>query len=257
MTIAFPRAYRLVPRGEAGLACDDDGVALGPVRLVEAVIDQSGRRSYRVRPASEVAQALRRAYRPPPDEIERRRRGLARIARLLTDGERAQACIRAVQLAFPEIAPAGMAKLARAADLQKFNPNWEQEPRIPNGPGGGDRTNDGGAGGGDANIRPAAAPMNPVQAKKERFVDAHLADAQKAADKLGIPVENILGLSALEFELGDQSLCLARQQLFRHPLPGALRHRLPAGQKRLKQGRDFRELCRQPEIVRRSFGVVD
>ena len=70
------------------------------------------------------------------------------------------------------------------------------------GPGGGDWTNDGGASGGDVNIRPAAAPMNPVQARKERFVDAHLADAQKAADKLGIPVENILGLSALESNWG-------------------------------------------------------
>ena len=42
MTIAFARAYRLVPRGAAGLACDDDGVALGPMRLVETVTDASG-----------------------------------------------------------------------------------------------------------------------------------------------------------------------------------------------------------------------
>jgi hypothetical protein len=145
-----------------------------------------------------VAQALRRAYGYAPDKIARCRRGLADIARLLAAGERAQACIRTVQLAFPEIMPDGMAKLARAASLQKYNPNWEQEPRIPDGPGGGDWTNDGGTGAGDANIRPAAAPANPIQAMKERFVDAHLADAQKAADQLGIPVENILGLSALE-----------------------------------------------------------
>ena len=52
-----------------------------------------------------------------------------------------------------------------------------------------------------------AAPLNPVQAMKERFVDAHLADAQKAADQLGIPVENILGVSALESNWGDQPLC--------------------------------------------------
>jgi hypothetical protein len=32
MTISFVRAYGLVPRGAAGLACDDDGVTLGPVR---------------------------------------------------------------------------------------------------------------------------------------------------------------------------------------------------------------------------------
>ncbi len=66
MTIAFARAYRLVPRGAAGLACDDDGVALGPVQLVEAVTDASGRRSYRLRPAAAVTQALRLAYGSAP-----------------------------------------------------------------------------------------------------------------------------------------------------------------------------------------------
>ncbi|KIL98080.1 hypothetical protein CCC_01141 [Paramagnetospirillum magnetotacticum MS-1] len=35
-------------------------------------------------------------------------------------------------------------------------------------------------------------------AMKERFADEHLADAQKVADRLNVPVENILGLSALE-----------------------------------------------------------
>ncbi len=44
----------------------------------------------------------------------------------------------------------------------------------------------------------AAARLDPTQAKKERFVDAHLADAQKAANQLSVPVENILGVSALE-----------------------------------------------------------
>jgi Mannosyl-glycoprotein endo-beta-N-acetylglucosaminidase len=201
VTIAFTRAYRLVPRGAAGLACDDDGVALGPVTLVEAASDPSGQRFYRLRPEAEVAQALRLAYGWAPDYIERCRRGLARVAQLLTAGEQAQACIHAVQLAFPEIAPEGMAKLAHAASVQKYNPNWAAEPRIPDGPGGGDWTTDS-SGGGDANIQPAAAPMNPVQAMKERFVDAHLADTQKAAERLGIPVENILGVSALESTWG-------------------------------------------------------
>jgi hypothetical protein len=194
MTIAFARAHRLVPRGAAGLACDDDGVALGPMRLVEAVTDAAGCRRYRLRPAPEIAEALRLAYGSASNEIERCQRRFARIAQLLTAGERAQACIHAVQLAFPEIAPENIAKLAHAAALQKYNPNWEQEPRIPDGPGGGDWTSDGEGGRtGDANVRPAAAPANPVQAMKESFVGAHLADAQKAADQLGVPVENILG----------------------------------------------------------------
>ncbi|MGH7032931.1 MAG: glucosaminidase domain-containing protein [Stellaceae bacterium] len=60
--------------------------------------------------------------------------------------------------------------------------------------------------GGDAaesNVEPAAA-SDDTQAKKERFVDAHLADAQKAADQLDVPVENILGLSALESGWGNE-----------------------------------------------------
>jgi hypothetical protein len=39
--------------------------------------------------------------------------------------------------------------------------------------------------------------------RKENFVDAHLADAQKIADQLGTTVENILGLSAYESGWGD------------------------------------------------------
>jgi hypothetical protein len=240
MTIAFARAHRVVQRGAAGLACDDDGVALGPMRLVEAVIDAAGCRSYRLRPAPEIAEALRLAYGSAPNEIERCQRGFARIAQLLTAGERAQACIHAVQLAFPEIAPAGMTKLARAASLQKYNPNWEQEPRVPGGnPGGGDWTNDGGGGAGteaslrpaadgsgnvptgNPNIRPIVAPLNPVQAKKERFVDAHLADTQKAADQLGVPVENILGVAALESNWGASRIALQGNNFFgiNYPAP--------------------------------------
>ncbi len=252
MTIAFARAYRLVPRGGAGLACDDDGVALGPMRLVDSVTDASGRRRYRLRPAAEIAEALRFAYGAAPGEIERCRRGLADIAQLLTAGEPAQAGIHAVQLAFPEIAPAGMAKLAHAASLQKYNPNWEQEPRIPDGPGGGDWTNDGGAGAGDANLRPAAAPLNPVQAKKERFVDAHLADAQKAADQLGIPVENILGVSALESGWGKSRIAIDGNNFFgiNYPAPHAT-GRLPA----LKPGPDFSKFASYADSLK-SFVAI-
>jgi membrane-bound lytic murein transglycosylase B len=110
-----------------------------------------------------------------------------------------------VRLAFPEIAPEAMAKLAHAAALKKDNPDLADEPRVPGGnPDGGEWTNDGDEGGRgeDANVRPAAAQTGDVQAKKEGFVDAHLADAQKAADQLGVPVENILALSALESRWG-------------------------------------------------------
>ncbi len=46
MAIGFARTYTPVPRGGPGLACDDDGVALGPMPLVEAVADRSSRGSY-------------------------------------------------------------------------------------------------------------------------------------------------------------------------------------------------------------------
>jgi flagellum-specific peptidoglycan hydrolase FlgJ len=58
---------------------------------------------------------------------------------------------------------------------------------------------------------------------KERFVDAHLADAQKAADQLGIPVENILGLSALESGWGSSPFAAQGSNYFgiHYPAPYA------------------------------------
>ncbi len=223
MTISFVRAYSLVPRGAAGLACDDDGVALGPMPLVEAVSDTSGRRYYRVRSAEEVAQAFRLAYGSAADEIERYRRCLDRITQLLSAGEDARARIEAVLLAVPEIAPEGMAKLAEAAALQKANADWPEEPRDPSGiPEGGRWTSDEGEAQ-DANIQPAAGQTSEVPAKKERFVDAHLADAQKGADRLGVPVENILGLSALESTWGEYRFAVQGNNYFgiHYPAPFA------------------------------------
>jgi flagellum-specific peptidoglycan hydrolase FlgJ len=75
----------------------------------------------------------------------------------------------------------------------------------------------------DANFRPAATPLNPIQAMKERFVDAHLADAQKAANRLNIPVENILALSALEWGWGRSSFAAQGNNYFgiHYPAPYA------------------------------------
>lgn len=200
MTVPFAQTYRLVPRGGAGLACDEEGVALGPMRPVEPVTDGSGGRRYRMRPKEEVALALRLAYDAAPNDIERWQRGLAKVTELLTAGETAQAGIRAVLLAFPEIGGSGMIKLSQAAELQKYNPNYEQELRNPAGaPGAGEWTGTGAEGRDEEPyFQPAAAHMTDVQAKKERFVDAHLDEAEKGAAELDIPVENILGLSALE-----------------------------------------------------------
>jgi flagellum-specific peptidoglycan hydrolase FlgJ len=58
----------------------------------------------------------------------------------------------------------------------------------------------------------------------ERFVDAHLADAQKAADQLGIPVENILGVSALESRWGTSRIATQGNNFFgiNYPAPHAV-----------------------------------
>jgi flagellum-specific peptidoglycan hydrolase FlgJ len=232
---AFARSFGLVPRGGPGLACDEEGVTLGPMSLVEAFGNPSGGRSYRVRSEPEVARALRLAYGHEPQEIDRCRRSLARVAALLDAGKEVQAQIEAVLPALPEIAPDAMAKLAHAASLQKANPNWADQPRNPAGSReGGQWTSDGSAAGAeggtnesgaetDVNIRPIAAPVNEVQARKERFVDEHIADAQVAADELQIPVENILAVSALESRWGNSRFAAQGHNYFgiHYPAPYA------------------------------------
>lgn len=141
----FIRCYGLVQRGDPGLACDDDGLALGPTIFAKTVRDVAGRRDCRLRPRDEVAQALRLAYGPIADSIvERWCRGLAKVTELLARGEHAHARIYAVLLGFPEIAPEGMAKLTHAGTLQKYNPDWDTEARVPpKNPGGGQWTSGG------------------------------------------------------------------------------------------------------------------
>ena len=142
----FIRCYGLVQRGGPGLACDDDGLALGTATLAKTDGEASGRRRCRLRPPDDVALALRLAYGPIADPvIERWCRGLAKVAELLARGEDAHARIYAVLLGFPEIAPEGMAKLACAISLQKYNPDWETESRVPpKNPGAGRWTSGGG-----------------------------------------------------------------------------------------------------------------
>jgi hypothetical protein len=96
-----------------------------------------------------------------PDAVmERRCRGVVRVTQLLGAGADALARIYAVLLGFAEIAPDGMAKLAAVASLCKYNPAWEDEPRVPAGnPDGGQWTGDGG----DADVQIAAVGDLPCQ----------------------------------------------------------------------------------------------
>lgn len=210
MNAPFARTFRLVPRGGAGLACDDDGVALGPVSLVEAFRDEAGKLRFRAKPLAELGKAMRLAYGEAEGEaIARHHRGLSRIAELLAAGQSTRARIHAVQLGFPDVGDDGMAKLARAATLRKFNPDWASEDRVADGQVGAGDWTDGGSGGG-AKTKPkpqssGSARRGVTPAEKQKFVDDHLADAQEAAKQLHVPVENILGLSALEGGWGKAS----------------------------------------------------
>jgi hypothetical protein len=49
---------------------------------------------------------------------------------------------------------------------------------------------------------------------KQQFVDAHLKAAQDAANALGVPVENVLGLAALESQWGYSRFALEGNTLF-------------------------------------------
>lgn len=142
--------YSLVPRGGPGLACDAEGLALGPIILARKICDAAGNRRYRLLSPKDMRQALRLTYGPIPDAvIERCCRGLVRVTQLLGTGKDALAGIHAVLIGFPAITPDGMAKLAAAASLRKYNPDWEDEPRVPAGnPDGGQWTGDDGDGDG-------------------------------------------------------------------------------------------------------------
>jgi hypothetical protein len=137
-----------------------------------------------------------------------------------------------------QLPPLPSARHARAmakADrmLVKDNPDWEDEPRVPAGnPDGGEWTDDDPAAAGDdaLPIEPAAAQVNETRAGKEHFVDAHLADAQTVADQLGVPVENILGLSAMESGWGSSRFATEGNNFFgiHYPAPYATGY-IPAG----------------------------
>ncbi|MGH7035819.1 MAG: hypothetical protein ACREFL_18970 [Stellaceae bacterium] len=138
--------FRLVSRGGPGLACDDEGIALGPITL----IDRSGSH-YRLRSLPDLRRTLYIAYPKALAEWrERRIEGLRKIAEALESGNRVRARILAVQLGLPELGPAAVAK------LRKFNPDWAVEPRVPAGQSGGQWTSGGGNGSASTGVIPAA-----------------------------------------------------------------------------------------------------
>jgi hypothetical protein len=144
MDVQIGRTYRLVPRGEHGLSCDGEGLALGGVALVWRSADPS--LQYQVRSLDELSKVLGLAYgQQSPDAVQQRHRGLIRAAARLEAGDLALASIEAVMIGFPDLTPPAMAKLAKFADLEKAGDAWRTEPRIPAGQSGGGQWTTGGA----------------------------------------------------------------------------------------------------------------
>ena len=127
MKTSFAPMYRLTARGGVGLACDEQGIALGPVVLVEALA-AGHRRVFRPRPAEEIARTLALAYDDlAPADVARCLASLDVAAKALEARDLAKASVAAVLLKLPELSVDGFAKLAADPSLKKYSPT---EPRI-------------------------------------------------------------------------------------------------------------------------------
>ena len=138
MNSALRSSHRLVERGAAGLACDEDGVALGSVSLISARKIAGGGRLCSVRSPDEIDAVLRAGYGPQPVElVSRVHRGLRRAANWIEAGDIGRASVEALMLGLPDLTSEAMVKLDGIADLEKGGTAWETEPRIPAGQAGG------------------------------------------------------------------------------------------------------------------------
>jgi hypothetical protein len=137
---------------------------------------------------------LRAAYGDAVDPA-RLHEGLTSIARMLEEGDIAKAAIRTLLLRLPNLpdrAARQRLDLIQALLKANFNP---AEPRDERGR----WTTDGSTPNTPAGVELAGYTLaGATPEEKERFIDQHYAAAAKVAKELGVPVENILGLSALE-----------------------------------------------------------
>jgi hypothetical protein len=226
MSVALACQFALAgPRGD-GLRpyVNPDGAFIGRgVPLLQR--DAHGR--LKPRDDAALGRLLRIGYGSAVD-LGWRSAQLRHVAAALNDNDLVLAGISLLRMQLPPLPSARHARVMAAADdtLIKDNPDWENEPRIPAGnPDGGQWTAEDGGGVGvdNAQIVPAAAQIDETQARKERFVDEHLADTQKTADRLGTPVENILGIAALESTWGEARFAREGNNFFgvHYPAPFA------------------------------------
>jgi hypothetical protein len=227
MRIAW--TYRLVARGGSGVSCDPHGISLGSTQLV-CVGEAAGAISAKVACAVDIALALEQAYGVQSEEALRRcSEGLRRAACALEARDVALASLEVLMLKLPTIDDDGMDRLARCDALRKLNDHWQQEPRVAAGEDGAGRWTTGGAAsapsaqhaGPPTAAGVAALPdQDPTRQKKGVFVADHLEAAKQAAATLRVPVENILGVSALESQWGESNFA-AHQNYFGVHYPAA------------------------------------
>lgn len=126
MKYGFPPMYRLTPRGGVGLACDEDGIALGPALLVEP-IGAGSPRQFSPRPKEEIARTLALAYGDHAPDLERCLASLDIAARALEAGDLAKASVAAVLLKLPDLSVDAFARLAADPSLKKYSPEQPRE----------------------------------------------------------------------------------------------------------------------------------
>jgi hypothetical protein len=105
-------------------------VALGPVPLIEITNSIGGKIQYRTAAPEVIGSAFTMAYGPQLEErLQEIFSRLTVIAEAMTAGRHAFARIAAVQMRLPEFAAEGFANGGTNAEINKYNPRWDIEPR--------------------------------------------------------------------------------------------------------------------------------
>jgi Mannosyl-glycoprotein endo-beta-N-acetylglucosaminidase len=214
MSLPFVREFKLAGSSGDGRHpyVDKNGVFIGQGT---PLLERDVRGQWKPRAEAAIEGLLSRGY-GAVFKLGWRYRQLHRVAEALNEGDLALASISLLHVQLAPLPSDERDATARAGGpLAKENVDWQDEPRVPAGsPDGGEWTSGSGGSGSSSLLQPAAAQGDGTQARKERFVDAHLADAQKITDELGVPVENILGISALESKWGASRFAIEGNNYF-------------------------------------------
>ena len=138
-----------------GLACDEEGLALGPIPLIVHQRTTKGAWRYEPVPRDVVDRVMTVAYGETYGQWLHS--WLVDVAKAMSDGRHSTARIAAVHLGLPELLPHAFSELSNLARLLKFNPNWAQEPRDAHGR----WTNGEGRGEGAGQVIPVIGPFSP------------------------------------------------------------------------------------------------